>query len=465
MAKNRNQKVVKFRKPFLNIDMIVFGVIFIYVIIYVIVYFSTSHIVRYEVREGALATDNTYKGIALRQEKVMYAQDAGYINFYAREGERVAKNALVYIMDETGRLSENLAEMNQGENKLSNKELSEFKSEIVNFVHSYDPQDYESAYNFRYSLKNTVLKLAGSNMMSSIEGINGLNGVDIINYEYAPHTGIVSYWTDGYEEYTAKDVTEACFNNPDYTKNQHLANNLLAVGDAAYKLCDSENWSIVIPMEANAAAKLLEEEYVKVKFLKNQYTSWAQVKLSTNADGNCYVELLFNNSMITFINDRFLDIELLLQDEKGLKIPVSSIVQKEFFLIPERFVDSQNNNGSTKITRQCYLDDGSISSEVLDIEVYNFDNETNEYYLDSSLLNAGDILYKLDGQETFTVSKRATLIGVYNINKGYADFKQINILYQNDEYAIVKSNTKYGLNVFDYIVLNADSVKDNQFIE
>ena len=50
------------------------------------------------------------------------------------------------------------------------------------------------------------------------------------------------------------------------------------------------------------------------------------------------------------------------------------------------------------------------------------------------------------------------------MNKGYADFKQINILYQNDEYAIVKSNTKYGLNVYDYIVLNADTVSDDQFI-
>ena len=60
------------------------------------------------------------------------------------------------------------------------------------------------------------------------------------------------------------------------------------------------------------------------------------------------------------------------------------------------------------------------------------------------------------------MSRRATLVGVYNMNKGYADFKQINILYQNDEYAIVKSNTRYGLSVYDYIVLNAGSVKDNQ---
>ena len=67
--------------------------------------------------------------------------------------------------------------------------------------------------------------------------------------------------------------------------------------------------------------------------------------------------------------------------------------------------------------------------------------------MDSSFLDVGNNLYKLDSQESFTVSKRATLIGVYNMNKGYADFKQISILYQNEEYAIVKPNTKYGLSV------------------
>ena len=81
-----------------------------------------------------------------------------------------------------------------------------------------------------------------------------------------------------------------------------------------------------------------------------------------------------------------------------------------------------------------------------------------------SVLDAGDVLHKTDGQDTYTVSKRATLIGVYNMNKGYADFKQINILYQNEEYSIVKANTKYGLNVYDYIVLDAASVSDDQFI-
>ena len=116
------------------------------------------------------------------------------------------------------------------------------------------------------------------------------------------------------------------------------------------------------------------------------------------------------------------------------------------------------------IRRQCYLEDGTISVETMEVEVYYFDNESKEYYLDSSILGLGENLYDAEGEETYTVSKRATLIGVYNMNKGYADFKQITVLYENDEYAIVKPNTKYGLSVYDYIVLDASTVRDDQFI-
>ena len=71
MAERQN-KVKKYRKPLnLNIGMLIFGAIFIYVIICVIMYFQTDHIVRYEVTEGSLATNNIYKGIAIRKEEVV----------------------------------------------------------------------------------------------------------------------------------------------------------------------------------------------------------------------------------------------------------------------------------------------------------------------------------------------------------------------------------------------------------
>ncbi len=461
----KNNKIRKYRKPLnLNIGMLIFGAILIYVIYCVLMYFQTSHIVRYEVKEGSLATNNTYTGVVIRDETVVHTDSAGYINFYTYEGERVSANNLVYTLDETGRLSEYFADENLGEVSLSEKELAEFRSEIVNFAHSYHPANYENTYDFKHSLKNTVMKLTNDNMLQKINAMNASSGVaNVVKFCNAPETGIVAHWVDGYETLTPDAVTADIFENKEYEKEQIMGDSLVAAGDIAYKLSTNENWSVVIPIDSERGAEMEKEGYIKVRFLKNQLESWGAVKLLHNADGNTYLQLSFTNSMITFISERFLDVELIIHDERGLKIPNSSIVQKEFYLIPEVYI-STGGNGNNGVIRQCYLEDGTISSEFVNAEVYSYDEETKEYYVDASILNAGDILYKTDSQETYTVSRRATLTGVYNMNKGYADFKQINILYQNDEYSIVKANTQYGLNVYDYIVLNAESVRDDQFI-
>lgn len=462
----KQKKIRKYRKPLnLNIGMIIFGAIFVYVMYCVVAYFQTSHIVRYEVQEGSLATDNIYRGIVLREESVVYTDAAGYVNYYAREGERVAKDDLVYTIDETGRLNEYLEDMNLGENSLSDKELMEFRSEIVNFMHGFEERSYENVYDFKNSLKSTVLKLANSNMLQSIQDMNGESGVtNIVNFCNSPFSGVVAYWTDGYEDMTADMVSADIFEQTEYEKVSLAGNELRAIGNAAFKLTTDENWSIVFPIDAERGVELEEEGYIKVRFLKNQYEIWGQTSLLRGADGGSYLQLSFTNSMISFISDRFLDVELILNDETGLKIPNSAIVQKEFYLIPEDFITNAGESGTGGVTRQCYLEDGTISTEFVEVDVYSYDEKTKEYYLDESVLNTGDVLYKLDSQETETVSRKAALTGVYNVNKGYADFKEIIILYQNEEYSIVKANTQYGLNVYDYIVLNADAVTDNQFI-
>lgn len=467
-ADNRN-KIRKYRKPLnLNIGMIIFAVIFVYVVVCVFLYFQTGHIVRYEVKKGSLAINNIYRGVVIRSEKTVDADAAGYVNYYAGEGERVAASDLVYVLDETGRLSEEMESIELGENALSDKELFEFRNELMNFSHNFDRETFSGVYDFKTSLSHTVQKLANANMLESIEHLNTGSGVaNVVSRCYAPETGVVSYWVDGYEDLTADQVTADVFDAKAYEekKKQLLGNALLEKGETAYKLSTDEEWSVVIPVESSErGAELEAEEYIKVRFLKNQYESWGRVKLLHNGDGKHYLQLTFTNSMITFINDRFLDIELLINEERGLKIPNSSIVDKEFYLIPEAYVTPEGSNGKGQVLRQYVMENGEVSSRLYDISLYSYDKDAGEYYVDASILEEGNILLKEDGQDTFMVSRRATLTGVYNVNNGYADFRQINILAQNDEYAIVKANTQYGLNVYDYIALNADSVQDDQFI-
>lgn len=463
MADNRN-KITKYRKPVnINIGMVVFAVILVYVIICVIMYFRTDHIVRYSVQEGSLTSNSIYTGIALREEKVVTGQDAGYVNYFAREGERTAVGDLVYTVDETGRLSDYINAGANGENSLSDSDLSQLKTDISSFIHGFDRKHFDEVYNFRHNMESMAVKLANYNILENADALNDASGTVLINYRRAADSGIVLYSTDGYENLKLEDMTAELFDQENYERNYLVNNGLVAAGDPVYKLSTGEDWSIVIQVEKELADRLVnDEKYVEVRFLKNQYTAWGEAAEYTNEAGDTFVSLTFTNSMITFCTDRFIDIELLLDEETGLKIPNSAIVTKEFFIVPKAYVTKGGSNGNDGVLLETYNEEGEATTQFVETEIYE-ETET-EYYLDDSTLRSGNYIVMPETGEKFAVGKTGSLQGVYNINKGYADFKQISILYDNDEYSVVKSNTNYGLNVYDYIVLNADMVKDNQFI-
>lgn len=464
MASNmRSEKVVKYRKPInFNIGMLIFVVIAIYVVICVILYMRSNPVVGYEVKMGSLSVNNVYNGIVLRDEEVVTTQNAGYVNYYARESEKVACGDLVYTVDGSGKLTEMLQSDTLGENTLSDADLNEIKGDIVSFVKDFEPEHFSDVYSFKYNLQGTSLKLANLNILNSIDELqNGTVGYGVTMCN-ASKSGYVVYHTDGFEDLSVEDISADTFDKDEYEKTQLINNELIAPGDAVYKFVTSEKWSIVIQVTEERAKELQEAEYVQVKFLKTQDISWASTEIFTNGkDYFCILGL--NNSVVNYCTERYIDVELITEEEKGLKIPNSSIAEKEFFLIPKEFMTEEaGNDGTYRFLRETYLEDGTLSVETIDLTVYN-ETET-DYYVSDDTLRIGDYLIQEDSGEKYAVSKKATLIGVYNMNKGYADFRQIIILYQNEEYAIVKSNTEYGLNAYDYIVLDATSVTDDALI-
>lgn len=463
MASNSNNKIVKYRKPInFNIGMLIFIVIAIYVVICVILYMRSNPVVGYEVKMGSLSVNNVYNGIVIRDEEVISTQEAGYVNYYARECEKVACGDLVYTVDGSGKLTEMLQSDTLGENTLSDADLTEIKGDIVSFVKDFEPEHFSDVYSFKYNLQGTTLKLANLNILNNISDIqNGTvgYGVKLCN---AAKSGYVVYHTDGYEALSAHEVTADIFEKENYEKVQLINNELIAPGDPVYKFVTSEHWSVVIPVTAERATQLQEAEYVQVRFLKTQDVSWASTEILTSGD-DYFCILGFNNSVVNFCTERFIDVELITEEEQGLKIPNSAIAEKEFFLIPKDFMTGEaGNDGSYRFLRETYMEDGTLSVETIELTVYN-ETET-DYYVSDDSLRIGDYLVQENSGEKYAISKKATLIGVYNMNKGYADFRQIIILYQNEEYAIVKSNTEYGLNAYDYIVLDALSVTDDSLI-
>ncbi len=445
----------------MNLGVVIFLVILLYIIIAIANFFSQKHIESYQVKMGALSSNNIYKGVALREETVVNASESGYVNYFAREGERVGVGNMVYTLDESGKVASYL----NGEQKgleLKAQDLTELKTDILSFVNTFSERDFSSVYDFKYNVEGTVLKLSNANILADIDRINASGVSSLVKFNYSPLSGYVIYSVDGYEDLTLEDMTDELMQYKDYTKDQLISNDLVGAGEPVYKLATDEDWSIVIETDAQKAEELLAEDYIQVKFLKNQDRSWGKVGTYTNADGQTFVSFTFNNSMLAFCTDRFVDIELILQEDNGLKVPNSSIVEKEFFIIPKEYLTKGGNSSKNGVFREFYLEDGTRSSEFIETNIYN---ETDtEYYVDDMMLRMGDTLVLPDSEARLTLSKKGSLIGVYNINKGYADFKQINILYQNEEYSIIKPNSVYGLSAYDYIVLDATSVNEDEMI-
>lgn len=444
-----------------RIELCIFGAMTIYVFVVIFMYLNSEPIKGYEIQMGSLSVAKTYTGIALREEEILQSPYTGYINYYIREGERVSSRDTVYSIDESGKLASLLNSGDLGENTYTDEELAELRSQVIQYGSGFDSKTFGSVYDFKYDLEGSVMKLVNISMYENMETLNQSSLGGMVSLCSAGKSGYIVYSTDGYETLTPDKITSELYDQTLYEKNRVNNNDLIEKNAVVGKLITDENWSIVIPVDKDRAKELEEESYVKVKFIKTQETSWGQVTILHLADGD-YAQLSFNNSCVSFCTERFVDIELVVDDEQGLKIPNSAIAEKEFFIIPAEYMSKGGPNGEYGVSKEKFDENGNVVYEFVQTTVYNSDD--NEFYVDNSNLSVGDYICKPDSTDKMAISKSGKLIGVYNMNKGYADFKQITILAQNDEYAIVSSNTKYGLTVYDRIVLDASSVDNDDFI-
>ena len=54
------------------------------------------------------------------------------------------------------------------------------------------------------------------------------------------------------------------------------------------------------------------------------------------------------------------------------------------------------------------------------------------------------------------------ITGVYNANRGIAEFRMVKVTKVIDDFALIQDNG--GVKAFDNIILNSNSVKENQII-
>ena len=96
--------------------------------------------------------------------------------------------------------------------------------------------------------------------------------------------------------------------------------------------------------------------------------------------------------------------------------------------------------------------------------MYKRQVENGVVYVDTGNFEDGDTIIKPESSERMNLMEKVSLNGVYNVNKGYAVFTQVNILCESEDYYIIEEGTSYGLANYDHIALDGSMIQDNQII-
>lgn len=462
---SKNKKVVRYRKPFnINIGIIIFIIIFIYLMFNVFAYMTTTHVSVYEVEQGTMAENNIYKGLILREEQVYYSDYTGSLNYYVKEASKISYNNLICSVDENGDVARKISEASQDASALDSSDLAEIEENISDFQSSYDGLNYYNVYSFKENLDSSLNEALSLKALNSIADYAASAQAGNTFHQITADTpGIVVYYADGYENVDISSYNSTMFDESAYNRTSNQNTGSINAGEPLYKLITSEYWNIVLPISENLATELADDDTLRLRFVKDDKKAYATYTIEQK-EGQYYLVLTLRSAMIRYAKDRYIEVELLLSEETGLKIPNSAITEKEFYTIPiEYFMKGGDSNAEGLLVQRRDKDGKEITEFVAPTIYY----ETEEYYyIDSEDVSAEDIILKSDSSSTYTVgSNTAVLKGVYNINKGYAVFKQIDILYQNEEYAIVRTGTTYGIALYDHIALDGTKIHENDLIK
>lgn len=456
MTKRKTTNINKYRRKLhWNIGLIIFGAIFIYLFVTILMYLLSPKVSIYEVREGSILRDTAYTGFVLREEEIITAKQSGYINYLTPEGNKVGAKTKIYALSQE---KLRFKEVEEKTEILTPEEQEILLVKTQSFSENYKDGQFSDIYTLKNDINSVLESKSSKNKQAQLSDMKKNLG-DSLKIHRAKNDGIVIYSTDNYESITIDKITEDILNKKKYEVTEITDNSQIKSGSPAYKLITSDKWSIVINLKNETLKELADTKTVKVRFLKDNLTAKASFSIEKKNNLNLGI-LTFNSSMIRYAQERYLDIELILEDESGLKIPKSSVVKKEFYLVPEEYLTQGGNSNDTGVLLKTNDDNVKFTP----VSVYYRDYTEGLVYLDPLIFDKNIILVKPDSSDTYQLGKTKSLQGVYNINKGYALFKQIQILCESDEYYIVEKGNSYGLSNYDHIALDGSSLDENDVV-
>lgn len=460
---SKNNKSVSLRKykniREFNLAIFLFIVVFIYLLVTIFIYLTGDNISIYEVRKGSIVKDNSYTGLVIREETAINAEADGYISYYQNENSKVKTGSYIYALSPeklstTGNIS---GESVSG--TVSQEVQTGIILQVQNFVDNYRSSDFSAVYSLKNEIGNTLQNVYSTTKIEQIGAAIAASGMEVTSYA-TQRDGVIAFSVDGYESVTKDSFTADYMDRSNYENIRMSDQMQVKTGEPVYRLITSENWSVIIQLTRETAEMLRNDEVttVKTRIDKDSEMMWADITVMEK-DGSYYGCLDYYNSMIRYADERYLNVELILEDESGLKIPKSAVVEEKFYVVPQEYMTTGGNSSASGFMVENKKGDIAFRS----VDIFDI-SDNGEVCISRDDLEEGEIIIMPDSSDTYTVGKTKSLQGVYNVNKGYAVFKKVSILCENDEYYIVKEGESYGLSNYDHIVQNGSSVSPEEVV-
>mgnify|MGYP006988894165 CR=1 FL=1 len=263
-------------------------------------------------------------------------------------------------------------------------------------------------------------------------------------------TSLTPKSVDGWNAISVDDVEAAMFRHENYSRTIVKSNDLVERNADIYKIITSEEWSLVIELaDANTYSDVSSLEFT---IMSDGIQTEGDFQTFTRG-GMTYGVITLNKYMVRYASDRFLQIEVKDDLITGLRIPKPAVTERQFYMIPSDYLTSGGNTTSLGFMKYVVKSDGTSSVDFVTPEVVKDDGEN--CYVSTDSFDAGDILVKMDDNSQYKLNARENLQGVYVSSGGDYNFKVIEPLGENNGFYIIKSNTQYGVRIYDQILNDA----------
>ena len=449
----------------LNLGTIVFLVIIIYLTAYVFSYLGKEKLAIYEVSESDISDSIQGTGIIVRDETLVSTEQSGYVNYYIKDGSRIKANGTVYTIDTTGKIQSYLNQLMKKKNTVNKEEKAQIYEELKTFSEGYSDFNFSDIYETKNTINHQLMSYTDTLIADNKDKLEEKYGEDCYVEVKSDVSGLVSFASDGMEGLTESAVTKKKFQKKTKMKDLRSTEKLSA-GSPVYRIVKGQRWKLILSVnedDYNRMNNLRTEKKntVQVNFRKDNFVTTAPYLCQKKDDGY-YITLTFDNYIQRYLNQRFLSVELLLSETDGLKIPSSSLVTEQVYKISQKYLTKGSNSSSSSQVNVMSTNKKGVNV-LTQVPVTVYRTEGIYVLISTDHLKDGDCISNLDMTENYTLRQKQEIQGVFVVNRGYAVFKPIKILERNEDYCIVSAEES-KIELYDRVILNSDTIKENQVI-